>query len=92
MGGMDNKTSIEIARARYKSKTYYSEKNSALYKEYINSDSQFSKTFVEWKKEKFKNKKSQKQKQEKMQKPLSKKELKKRGYITKSLNQLIRWK
>lgn len=88
MGGMNNKTSIEVSKAKLDSKKYHVKENEKLYKEYIDSGQQYSLSFVEWKNSrKIKDKKS-----ESMQLPLTPKELKEKGYNTKSSNQLIRWK
>jgi hypothetical protein len=87
MGGMDNKTSVGISRAKQDSKNYHAKRNNDLYKEYLNSGSQYTCSFNDWKQT---NKK--KKKPEKMQRPLSKKELQDRGYNTKTLNQTCRWK
>lgn len=88
MCGLNNRTSIQFSRAKFNSIKYHAEKNESLYKEYIYSGQQYSLSFIEWKNSiKFKNKKI-----ESMQLPLTSKELKERGYTTKSFNQLIRWK
>ena len=85
---MNNKTSIEVSNAKLNSKKYHAKKNKELYKEYIDSGKQFSQSFADWKKSlRFKNEKT-----ESMQSPLSPNELKQKGYSTKSLNQLVRWK
>ena len=54
MGGMDNDTSIGFARARYRAKLFLIKENENLYNEYIESGAQYSKTFLEWKKERKK--------------------------------------
>ena len=89
MGGMDNETSVTLAQAKQKSREYHAKKNERLYKEYSLSNDRFKISFSEWKDS---QKRVQKSKNERMQKPLSDKELKKRGYSTKSLNQTCRWK
>lgn len=88
MGGMDNKTSVETSRAKNNSRKYHSKKNEKLYKEYLESEWQHRTTFADWKEYKNGKKKSKGN----MQKPLTAKELKARGYNTKSLNQTVRWK
>lgn len=87
MGGMDNKTSLELAKVKTSSLKYHSKENERLYKEYLDSG-QHTDSFYSWKKSKKKKKKSQ----ECMQKPLTPKQLKEKGYNTKSLNQSVRWK
>ena len=47
---MDNKTSRELSKAKFKSKNYHTKNNQKLYKEYMESGAQFTKTFLEWKK------------------------------------------
>ena len=87
MGGMDNSTSVGISKAKQKSQKYHADRNEILYKEFLESGEQFRHTFLEWKQAKFaKNQKPGKQK------PLTKAELKARGYTTASLNQTVRWK
>lgn len=85
---MDNKTSVDASRAKNNSRKYHSKKNEQLYKEYLESGFQYKVSFADWKD--HKNKKKSKKGQ--MQKPLTAKELKARGYNTKSLNQTVRWK
>lgn len=74
MGGVDNRTSRELTSAKQKSRAYHSKINEQLYKEYIESDKQFSQTFAEWKREKT-QKGRRPRKEEPMQRPKTKKEL-----------------
>ena len=50
MGGMDNKTSIGLTKAKQNRRKYHATKNEALYKEYLQSSAQYKMTFVEFKK------------------------------------------
>lgn len=86
MGGMNNETSVNLTRAKYKSKEYHAKQNDKLYKEFLESGSQYTCTFLEWKQSRKKKPESKKQK------PLTKQQLKERGYNTKSLNESVRWK
>lgn len=92
MGGMDNDTSIGLSKARYKSRLFHIKESEKLYNEYIESGAQYSKTFVEWKKERRERLRNKKRKKERMQKPLTKKQLDERGYNTKLSLNYIRWK
>jgi len=94
MGGMDNDTSIGLSRARYKARMFHIKESENLYNEYLESVAQYSKTFLEWKKERRLSlkKKRRKNKKEKMQKPLTKKQLEERGYNSKLSLNYIRWK
>jgi predicted HD phosphohydrolase len=84
---MDNSISRELAKAKLESAKFHA-KDDKLYQEYLASDDQYSKSFLEWKRDKF----GKKAKKEKMQQPLTREQLKERGYNTKSLNQQCRWK
>ena len=96
MGGMDNDTSIGLAKARYKARLFHVKESENLYNEYIESGAQYSKTFVEWKqerRERLSNKKrKRKRKKERMQRPLTKKQLEERCYNSKLSLNYIRWK
>jgi hypothetical protein len=88
MSGMNNKTSKELSSAKLESMKYHSKKDQELYQQYLESNDQYSKTFLKWKQDK--NKKNIRH--GKMQKPLTPEQLKERGYNTKNLNQSCRWK
>lgn len=88
MGGMDNKISVSLSKAKNDSRNFHAKRNNELYKEYLNSGSQFTCSFIDWKK----SNKKKKKRPEKKQRPLTKKELQERGYNTKTLNQTCRWK
>ncbi len=51
---MNNKTATELSRAKIDSIKYHSKKEEDLYKEYLESSGQYSKTFSKWKQDKFK--------------------------------------
>lgn len=50
MGGMDNKTSISLTKAKQNSRKFHAKNNAKLYEEYLVSGKQYSQTFLEWKK------------------------------------------
>ena len=56
MGGMNNKISKDLSKARSDSKNYHVKQNQTLYKEYTESGSQYTMTFLEWKQSKKKKK------------------------------------
>ena len=85
---MDNSLSRELSKAKRESAKFHAKTDDELYQEYIASNEQYKKSFLEWKH--VRN--GRKIKQEKMQKPLTPEQLKERGYTTKSLNQNCRWK
>jgi len=88
MGGMNNKTSKEVSAAKQASQEFHANRNKKLYKEYLDSGQQHTKTFLEWKSpEKVKP-----AKKEKMQKPLSAKEKRQVTLRERTLNQTVRWK
>lgn len=72
MGGVDNNTSRELTGAKQRSRKYHAKINEQLYKEYMESDKQFSQTFLDWKREKLQ---PDKPKEEPTQRPWTKKEL-----------------
>jgi hypothetical protein len=91
---MNNKTSKELSSAKLDSRKYHAKLNEKLYKEYIESGEQFTKTFTEWKQSK--TNKSRKKKSEFMQKKLTPSERKARekaqaekGAVT--LNRIYRY-
>ena len=55
MGGMDNRTSIGLAKAKYRKRSS-AIAATKLYEEYITSGAQFTLTFKEWQKAKRKKK------------------------------------